>query len=79
MKNRETKEPLTPWNAKPSESEATFKIAAKIRELGMFTFVKWNFIFIAPPLNITKSGIDEGLDIIPKPLVLLMNIIQDDE
>ena len=40
------------------------KVAAKIRELGMFTFVKWNFIFIAPPLTATREEIDEGLDII---------------
>lgn len=64
VKDRESKKPITPWNAKPSESEATYKIAGKIRELGMFTFVKWNFIFIAPPLNITESEIDEGMEII---------------
>jgi taurine--2-oxoglutarate transaminase len=68
VKDRATKEPLTPWNAKPSESEATYKLAGKIRELGMFTFVKWNFIFIAPPLNITEAEIDEGLSIISQAL-----------
>ncbi len=68
VKDRKTKEPITPWNAKPSESEATYKIAKRIRELGMFTFVKWNFIFIAPPLNVTKAQIDEGFDIISKAL-----------
>ncbi len=64
VKNRETKEPTTPWNAKPAEMEATNRMAAKVRELGMFTFVRWNWIFIAPPLCITKEEIDEGLAII---------------
>ena len=64
VRNRKTKEPLVPWNAKPSESEPTSRIAAKIRELGMFTFVKWNFIFIAPPLCITREEIDEGMEIL---------------
>lgn len=64
VKNRKTKEPTTPWNAKPSEMEATNRMAAKIRELGMFTFVRWNYIFIAPPLIITESEIDEGLSIV---------------
>ena len=68
VKDRTTKEPITPWNAKPADSAATYKIAGKIRELGMFTFVKWNFIFIAPPLNVTKDQIDEGLDIISKAI-----------
>jgi taurine--2-oxoglutarate transaminase len=64
VKNRETKEPTTPWNAEPHEMEPTLRMAAKVRELGMFTFVRWNFIFIAPPLNVTKEEVDEGLKII---------------
>ena len=68
VKNRTTKEPVTPWNAKPSEMEATTRMAAKIRELGMFTFVRWNWIFIAPPLCVTAEQIDEGLEIISKDI-----------
>ena len=68
VKNRETKEPVTPWNAKPSEMEATSRMAAKIRELGMFTFVRWNWIFVAPPLNITKEEVDQGLSIISQAI-----------
>ncbi|XWN35938.1 MAG: aminotransferase class III-fold pyridoxal phosphate-dependent enzyme [Balneola sp.] len=68
VKNRDTKEPVTPWNAKPSEMEATTRMAAKIREAGMFTFVRWNWIFTAPPLCITKEQIDEGLDIISQAI-----------
>ncbi len=68
VKNRETKEPITVWNARPHEMEVTNKMAAKIRELGMFTFVRWNWIFIAPPLNITKEEVDEGLKIISKAI-----------
>ena len=68
VKNRKTKEPITPWNAKPDEMEVTNKMAAKIRELGMFTFVRWNFIFIAPPLNVSKEEVDEGLKIISEAI-----------
>lgn len=68
VKNRKTKEPVTPWNAKPSEMEVTNKMAAKIRELGMFTFVRWNWIFVAPPLNISKVEVDEGLGIISEAI-----------
>jgi taurine---2-oxoglutarate transaminase len=64
VKNRETKEPIAPWNAKASELEITNKISAKISELGMYTFVRWNYIFIAPPLIITEAQADEGLAII---------------
>ena len=68
VKNRKTKEPITPWNAKPSEMEVTNLMAAKIRELGMFTFVRWNYIFVAPPLNISKVEVDEGLQIISEAI-----------
>lgn len=64
VKNRETKEPMAPFNARPDEMAVMNKVAAKIRELGMYTFVRWSFIFIAPPLCVTKEQIDEGLQII---------------
>ena len=70
VKNRETKEPTTPWNAKPQQMEATNRMAAKIRELGMFTFVRWNWIFIAPPLNVSKAEVDEGLNIISEAIAI---------
>jgi taurine--2-oxoglutarate transaminase len=68
VKNRKTKEPMAPWNASPSEMEIMNKVAAKISELGMYTFVRWNWIFTAPPLCIKKDQIDEGLEIISKAI-----------
>lgn len=68
VKNRDSREPITPWNAKPNQMEATQRIAAKIREAGMFTFVRWNWIFTAPPLIVNEAQIDEGLDIISQAL-----------
>jgi taurine--2-oxoglutarate transaminase len=68
VKNRETKQPLAPFNAKPEDMVVMNKVAAKIRELGMYTFVRWNFIFIAPPLCVTKEEIDEGLAIISEAI-----------
>lgn len=68
VKNKDTKEPMTPWNAKPEDMEVTNKMAAKIRELGMFTFVRWNWIFVTPPLIISKDEVDEGLKIISQAI-----------
>ena len=68
VKNRVTKEPMAPFNAKPDEMIVMNKVAAKIKELGMYTFVRWGYIFIAPPLCITKDQIDEGLAIISEAL-----------
>ena len=68
VKNRKTKEPMAPFNAKPDEMTIMNKVAAKIKELGMYTFVRWSFIFIAPPLCVTKEQIDEGLEIISQAI-----------
>jgi taurine---2-oxoglutarate transaminase len=70
VKNRDTKEPMAPWNATPEQMEVMNQVAKKIKDLGMFTFVRWNFIFIAPPLIITKEQIDEGLDIISQAIAI---------
>lgn len=68
VKDRKTKEPMAPFNAKPDQMAVMNKVAARIKELGMYTFVRWNYIFIAPPLIVTKSEIDEGIAIISEAL-----------
>jgi taurine--2-oxoglutarate transaminase len=65
VKNRETKEPMCAFNG---QSDVMTKMAAKIKELGMYTFVRWSYIFIAPPLIVTKEQVDEGLAIISEAL-----------
>lgn len=68
VKNRDTKEPMAPFNAGPAEMAVMNKVAAKIKELGMYTFVRWSYVFIAPPLCVTKEQIDEGLAIISEAI-----------
>ena len=68
VKNHKTKEPIARWNAPPNEMEVMNKVMAKIAELGMYTFGRWNLIFVAPPLCVTKEQIDEGLEIISEAL-----------
>lgn len=70
VKNRKTKEPMAPWNSGPADMEIMNKVNAKLLELGLFTFVRWNYIFTAPPLCITKDEMDEGLDIISKAIAV---------
>ncbi|MBL0024994.1 MAG: aminotransferase class III-fold pyridoxal phosphate-dependent enzyme [Saprospiraceae bacterium] len=68
VKNRDTKEPFAPFNAKPDQMVIMNKVAASLKEQGLYTFVRWSYIFIAPPLCITKEQIDEGLAIISQAL-----------
>jgi taurine--2-oxoglutarate transaminase len=68
VKNRETREPLAPWNAKAHQMGAMANVAKKIRELGMHTFVRWNWVFTVPPLCITDDELAEGFAIIDEAL-----------
>ena len=70
VKNRQTKEPMAPFNAKPEEMTVMNQVAARLKQLGMYTFVRWNYVFIAPPLCITRDQIDEGLAMISEALTI---------
>ena len=68
VKDRQTREPLVPWNAKGSELGPMPELARSLRERGLYTFVKWNWIFVVPPLPITAEQIGEGLAILDAAL-----------
>jgi taurine---2-oxoglutarate transaminase len=68
VKNRKTKEPMAPFNPPASAMKVMNEVSAKLKELGMHTFTRWNYIFIAPPLMITEEQIDEGMEIISEAL-----------
>ncbi len=64
VKNRETKEPMAPWNASPAQMGHMAKAAAYLREHGLMTFVRWNWIFCVPPLTISEAEMREAYAII---------------
>ncbi len=68
VKNRKTKEPMAPFNPPASAMKVMNEVSAKLKELGMHTFTRWNYIFIAPPLIITEEQIDEGMAVISEAL-----------
>jgi taurine--2-oxoglutarate transaminase len=68
LKNKTTGELIAPYNATGEDLKVTNLIAAKVRELGLYTFVRWGYIFIAPPMCINEKEIDEGLAIISEAL-----------
>jgi taurine--2-oxoglutarate transaminase len=68
VKDRETREPLAPWNAKSFELGPMPEVKRYMREQGLYAFSKWNWIFVTPPLSITAAQIAEGLAVIDKAL-----------
>ena len=39
-------------------------------ERGLYLFVHWNIVMIAPPLNITREELDEGLGVLDEVLAI---------
>ena len=70
VKNRKTKEPMAPFNATGEAMAVMNQVAARLKQLGMYAFVRWNYVFIAPPLSITREQVDEGLAIISEALLI---------
>jgi taurine--2-oxoglutarate transaminase len=70
VKNRRSKEPMAPYNAGAEEMAIMNQVAGKLKQEGMYAFVRWNYVFIAPPLSITREQVDEGLAIISKALTI---------
>ncbi len=70
VKNRETREPMTPYNPKASELGPMPKLNAYLRELGVYTLVRWNTVFVNPPLTITEEQLREGLAVIDQALAI---------
>ncbi len=66
VKNRETREPLSPYNQPMTEPMKI--VAATLKENGLTTLVRWNMVFNTPPLIITEEQIQEGLTILDTAL-----------
>jgi taurine--2-oxoglutarate transaminase len=65
VKDRKTKEPLTPWNSSSPEMSALKKYCI---DHGLFVYTHWHTVLIIPPLIITEEELKEGMDILDKAL-----------
>ena len=68
--DRESLEELIPWNAKGSEGKRSKELAGELYKNGVFTFVRWNWIFLSPPLIVTEEELDDVFDRLDKSLGL---------
>jgi taurine--2-oxoglutarate transaminase len=68
IKDRRTNEPMAPFNAKASEMGKMAELTTFLRSQGLYTVVRWNYVFIAPPLVISEEQLRAGLEIINEGL-----------
>lgn len=68
VRNRETREPLVPYNAagEANAPMAAFGAAAKAR--GLWPFINMNRTHVVPPCNVTEAEAKEGLAVLDEAL-----------
>jgi taurine--2-oxoglutarate transaminase len=70
VRNRETREPLVPFNAGGESAAPVGRVVKAALERGLYLFVHWNVVIIAPPLTITREELDEGLGVLDEVLAI---------
>ena len=72
VKDKATKEPLAPFNGTSPEMA---KLAAHIRSKYVYAYSRFNFLWVCPPLVVTKEELDRGLDVYEEALALVDQLI----
>jgi len=67
VRNRQTMEPMAPFNGTSPEMAALSKF---FRDEGLYTLVRWNYFFTNPPLPITEAELREGFSVISRALAI---------
>jgi taurine--2-oxoglutarate transaminase len=67
VKNRETKEPMAPWNSSSPEMTAFKKYCF---DHGLYLDVHWHTALIIPPLIISEQQLAEGFKVLDEALVI---------
>jgi taurine---2-oxoglutarate transaminase len=68
VRDRETREPLVPFNTSGEAFAPVAKLMKAAMERGLYLMTHWNVIIVAPPLTITREELDEGLGVLDEVL-----------
>ncbi|WP_296194302.1 aspartate aminotransferase family protein [uncultured Microbacterium sp.] len=68
VRDRETREPLVPFNAAGADAAPMAAFAAACKKSGLWPFTHFNRVHVAPPLVISEDDLVRGLDIIDRAL-----------
>ncbi|GGO85044.1 aspartate aminotransferase family protein [Wenjunlia tyrosinilytica] len=68
VKDRETREPLVPYNASGADNRSMADLAAACKQRGLWPFVNMNRLHVVPPCTVTEAEAKEGLAILDEAL-----------
>jgi taurine--2-oxoglutarate transaminase len=71
VRDRETREPLVPFNATGEDFAPMAQVMKAAMERGLYLMTHWNVIMVVPPLTITREELDEGLGVLDEVLSLV--------
>jgi taurine--2-oxoglutarate transaminase len=70
VKNRETREPLVPFNAAGADAKPMLELVAACKERNLWPFTHFNRMHVVPPCNTPVEDVKAGLAIIDEVLDL---------
>jgi taurine---2-oxoglutarate transaminase len=70
VKDRQTREPLVPFNASGEAFAPVARVAKAALERGLYLMTHWNVIMVCPPLTITREELEEGISILDEALTV---------
>ena len=70
VRNRETREPLVPFNAAGADAKPMLDIAAACKKEGLWPFTHFNRMHVVPPCTVSADEVREGIAIIDQALTI---------
>ena len=68
VRDRDTREPLVPFNARGGEAKPMAEFAARCRDQGLWPFVHFNRTHVVPPCTTSAEDVTEGIAILDDAL-----------
>jgi len=68
VKDRETREPLVPFNGSGAAAKPVAEMARHALANGLYLMSHWNVVMVCPPLTITPEEIEEGIALLDDAL-----------
>ncbi|MEU3375288.1 aspartate aminotransferase family protein [Streptomyces sp. NPDC006711] len=70
VKNKETREPLVPYNASGADNAPMAAFGAACKKNGLWPFINMNRTHVVPPCNISEAEAKEGLAVLDEALTV---------
>jgi len=70
VKNRETREPLVPFNATGEAFAPVARVFKAALDRGLYLMTHWNVVMVCPPLTITREELEEGIAVLDEALAV---------